>query len=95
MLKNTRKKTSSGRIQALNKPELIQVKETGNHEPSVIVSHDQEARVISIDDVWEIVDEWWRDVPISRRYYQVVVEGGTMITVFRDLINEIWYKQRV
>ncbi|MDP7578938.1 MAG: hypothetical protein QGF12_05300 [SAR202 cluster bacterium] len=61
----------------------------------MIVSHDQEARVISIDDVWEIVDEWWRDVPISRRYYQVVVEGGTMITVFRDLINEIWYKQRV
>ena len=95
MFKNPGKKTGPSRIRALNRPELIRVKETANHEPSVIVSHDRKVRVILIDDIWEIVDEWWRVTPISRRYYRVVIEGGAMITVFHDLINEVWYKQRV
>ena len=94
MFENPRKKTGPSRIRALSRPESIRVKETANHEPSVIVSHGRKMRVILIGDIWEIADEWWRVTPISRRYYQVVVEGGVMITVFHDLINKVWYKQR-
>ncbi|MDP6494835.1 MAG: hypothetical protein QGI09_05340 [Dehalococcoidia bacterium] len=60
----------------------------------MIVSHGHEARVTSIEDVWEIVDEWWRASRIARRYYRVAVEGGATITVFRDLVGGVWYRQR-
>ena len=95
MLKNPRKKTSFSRIRALNRPELIQVREGDDHDPAMIISHGQKAKIISVDDVWEIVDEWWRAIPIARRYYRVVVERGAIVTIFHDLINGIWYEQRV
>ena len=93
MVKNPRKKTSLSRIRPLNRPELVQVEES-EHGPGMIVLQGQRAKVTSIEDVWEIVDEWWRADPIARRYYQVAVEGGTTMTVFRDLSSGAWYKQR-
>ena len=93
MVKNPRKKTSLSRIRPLNEPEPVQVEES-DHGPGTIVSQGQMAKVTSIEDVWEIVDEWWRADPIARRYYQVAVEGGTTMTVFRDLSSGAWYKQR-
>ena len=95
MVKTPRKKTSPGRIRPLNRPEMVQVEEDDDHGPSSIVSRSQEARVTSIVDVWEIVDEWWRASPIARRYYKVTVEGDTTITIFRDLDSGAWYRQRV
>jgi hypothetical protein len=47
-----------------------------------------------VTDVWEIVDEWWRDRPVARRYFSVVLEDGTHATLFRDLSDGGWYAQR-
>ena len=46
------------------------------------------------EDVWEIEDEWWRQHPISRRYYRVLLEDGSSMTLFRDLLNSLWYEQK-
>jgi hypothetical protein len=51
-------------------------------------------RVTRVTDVWEIVDEWWRDRPIARRYFTVTLEDGTRTTLFRDLSDGGWYAQR-
>ena len=40
--------------------------------------------------IWRIDDEWWRS-PISRLYYQVVLENGRVMTLYRDLTDECWY----
>ena len=44
---------------------------------------------------WRIDDEWWRKQPVSRMYYRVVLEDGTMTGLFKDLVNGEWYQQRV
>ncbi len=95
MVKNPGKKTSPSRIRPLNRPEPVQVEEDNDRRPSAIVSRGRSAVVTSIEDVWEIVDEWWRASPIARRYYRVAVQGGATTTVFRDLASGAWYEQRI
>ena len=94
MVKTPRKKTGTGRIRPLNRPEPVQVEEDDDRRPSQVISDGHRAKVVSIVDVWEIVDEWWRPDPVARRYYRVAVEGGGTVTVFRDLADGAWYRQR-
>ena len=49
-------------------------------------------KTISIHETWRIDDEWWRQ-PISRLYYQIVLENGKMMTLYRDLTNDTWHAQ--
>ncbi|WP_294085637.1 hypothetical protein [Sphaerobacter sp.] len=49
-------------------------------------------RVTQVRDAWRIDDEWWRN-PISRRYYQLVLDNGSLRTVYHDLITDTWYEQ--
>ena len=51
-------------------------------------------RVSSIDDLWEIDEEWWRSRPIARRYYRVTLEDSRAITLFRDMVDGCWYQQQ-
>ena len=41
---------------------------------------------------WHIDDEWWR-APIHRRCFEVVLEGGAHVVVFRDLTTDTWHLQ--
>ncbi len=93
MVANPRKKAGPGRIRPLNQPAPVQVQEDEGDAPGTVVLRHKELRVTSIQDVWEVVDEWWRANPIARRYYRVAVEGGTTVTVFRDLISGAWCEQ--
>ena len=94
MVKNPGKKTSLSRIRPLNGLEPVQVEQDSDRRPSAIISRGRRAVVASIEDVWEIVDEWWRTSPVARRYYQVAIQGGATTTVFHDLTSGAWYEQR-
>ena len=50
--------------------------------------------VTSINDLWQVDDEWWRDRPISRRYYQITTSNDRRLTIFRDQLNGSWYWQK-
>jgi hypothetical protein len=50
--------------------------------------------VSCIQDRWRIDDEWWRERPVARVYYQLQLDGGRVITVFRDLNEDSWWLQR-
>ena len=49
--------------------------------------------VENILDVWRIDDEWWR-LRISRLYYDVILEGGGHVVLFKDLIAGDWFAQQ-
>ena len=94
MVKNSRKKTGPSPIRALNLPGLVNVEVDHRQRPISIILGGLTLKVAAIDDVWEIVDEWWRTRPISRRYYKVAVENGLAITIFQDLVSGFWHEQR-
>ncbi len=50
--------------------------------------------IASIQDRWRIDDEWWREAPLSRMYYQLQLEGGRVVTVYQDLMGGAWWLQR-
>ena len=50
--------------------------------------------VTAINDLWQVDDEWWRERPISRRYYQITIQDDRRLTIFRDQLNGDWYWQR-
>lgn len=50
-------------------------------------------KIASVDDLWRIDEEWWREKPITRIYYQLTAEGGGRLTVFQDLTDGNWYRQ--
>ena len=94
MVQSSRKTPGPGPIRALSLPEPVDVQEDESHGPVALVLNGRKLKVTSIEDVWEIVDEWWRADPVARRYHRVVLEDGTGLTVFRDLLNDLWYQQR-
>ena len=95
MVSNSRKKTSLSRIRPLNQPWTIQVQEDVHEMPGRVNLRGREFSVLSILDIWEIADEWWRTDIISRRYYRLIIEGGKHIDIFRDLVSDVWYAQKM
>ena len=51
------------------------------------------ASITSIIDEWEVTEGWWTDQPICRRYFKVNVNDGKNLIIFKDLSNNLWYKQ--
>ena len=49
--------------------------------------------VESIIEIWRVDDEWWRE-PISRRYVEVILEGGKHVVLYEDLTTCGWFMQR-
>ena len=94
MVKDSRKKAGPGPIRALNLPGLAGVEEDEGQRPVAVTLRRGRVMVTSIEDIWEISDEWWRVRPIARRYYRVALEEGPRVTIFRDLVDGRWYEQR-
>ena len=92
MVANTRASPGADTIQPVNIPQPVEVKEDADGRPLKLrLAHWQ--KVASIEDTWRIDDEWWREKPISRLYYEVIIANGRRQTIFKDLLNLLWYRQ--
>jgi len=47
----------------------------------------------AVRETWRIDDEWWRE-PVSRKYYEVLVEGGGRVVLFVDIVTQEWFVQK-
>jgi hypothetical protein len=50
--------------------------------------------IAAIQDRWRIDDEWWREHRVARMYYDVVLDDGTLLTIYQDLVTDSWFEQR-
>ena len=50
--------------------------------------------ITAINDLWQVDDEWWRERPISRRYYQITTQQDRRLTIFKDQLHAQWYWQK-
>jgi hypothetical protein len=50
--------------------------------------------VALVREEWHVVDRWWTEEPVSRRYYDVVLESGQQVVVFNDEERGAWFLQR-
>ena len=49
--------------------------------------------VALVREEWRVVDRWWTEEPVDRRYFEVVLESGHSVCVYRDLEAGCWYSQ--
>ncbi len=49
--------------------------------------------VEAVLETWRIDDEWWRQRPVSRVYYSLLLEDGRTVTVYRDMAGGKWWMQ--
>ena len=98
MVTNPRKTPSiGGSYQPLNMPIAVQVlSNTSGYPMSISETRNHRAapsKVEQVIDVWELDDEWWRATSIRRRYFRLLMETGRVMTVFRDLASDEWFRQ--
>ena len=97
-------RNGADRLRALNIPQRVEVELDASGSPTKIEMRNAECGVRNIDDrgsvtieavreTWRIDDEWWRE-PVSRKYYEVLVEGGGRVVLFVDLVTLEWFVQK-
>ena len=94
MVQNTRETPGPGSLRPLNLPIPISVEEDDDGRPLAVYQKGRNTKIASIDDLWRIDEEWWREKPIARMYYQLTAQGGGRLIVFQGLADGNWYRQR-
>jgi len=49
--------------------------------------------VTLVREEWRVVDRWWTEDPVDRRYFEVVLESGRNVCVYRDREAGCWFAQ--
>jgi KaiC/GvpD/RAD55 family RecA-like ATPase len=76
----------AGRLNA-PRPALV---ETGVDGSPRLVNRES---VTALREEWRVVDRWWTEEPVSRRYFDVVLESGRNVCVYRDQEGGCWFTQ--
>ena len=50
--------------------------------------------VALVREEWRVVDRWWTDEPVHRRYFDLVLETGENCVVYFDDDAAKWFTQR-
>ena len=78
------------RTSRLNQPRPALVEEGLDGSPRRVNRSD----VAALREEWRVVDRWWTEEPVDRRYFEVVLETGQNVVVFRDEERGGWFSQR-
>ena len=50
--------------------------------------------VALLREEWRVLDRWWTEEPVVRRYFEVVLETGENTVVFHDGGEGGWFTQK-
>ena len=93
MVKDTGKAIRADTYRPVNVPEPVDVEEASSFSLPLAVRAPRRQAVVNIEDRWRIDDEWWRQEPISRLYFEVTLDSGQRIVLYKDLISDGWFRQ--
>ena len=76
--------------QQLNKPRPALVEALRDGTPCRV----NRQQVGLVREEWRVVDRWWTDEPVHRRYFDLVLETGENAVVYHDDDAGTWFTQR-
>jgi hypothetical protein len=62
--------------------------------PTAVWLSSDRLAVTEVLELWRIDDEWWRQRPVSRLYFSLLLEDGRTLVAYRDLLSGRWWTQR-
>ncbi len=94
MVKDPGAAVRAHRLRPLASPSRVRVEADERGRPRTVLVEGVVRAVAAVQDRWRIDDEWWREQPVSRMYYQLRLEDDRVVTVYRDLPEGAWWLQR-
>ena len=99
MVADPRTAVRAHRLRPLAGPRPLQLEVDAAGIPRSLIFEGARREVEAVQDRWRIDDEWWRETPLSRMYYELRLEGERVVTVYRDLVcghaaGGVWWLQR-
>lgn len=85
--------SSPEKTRALHTPRRLRVEADENSDPVAVFLSVRRLSVETVLERWRIDDEWWRERPISRLYYRLLLEDGRSVDVYRAERTGRWFKQ--
>jgi hypothetical protein len=88
--------TDSGDTCALRSSRRVNAPRSALVEASAVgvPLHVNRQAVALVREEWRVVDRWWTEEPLDRRYFDVVLESGENACVFHDREAGSWFSQR-
>ena len=93
MVQDTGKTLRADTYRPVNIPEPVDVEEASSFSLPLAVRAPRRQAVVNIEDRWRIDDEWWRQEPISRLYFEVTLDSSQRMVLYKDLVNGDWFRQ--
>ena len=90
MVAHTRSARTARAARRLNQPRPALVEAHADGLPRRVNRQD----VAVVREEWRVVDRWWTDEPVHRRYFDVVLETGEHTVVYHDDDGGSWFTQR-
>ena len=81
---------AAGRVGRFNAPLAARVEARVDGTPRE-VNHQP---VAVLREEWRVVDRWWTEEPVVRRYFELMLETGENTVVFHDGSGGGWFTQR-
>jgi hypothetical protein len=78
-----------GSARRLNAPRPALVEAEFDGTPRVV----NRELVVLVREEWRVVDRWWTEEPVNRRYFEVVLEAGRNVCVYLDGEAGCWFSQ--
>ena len=89
MVTDSRGQGDSRAARRLNEPRPVQVRVEDGLPAAV-----GQVGVFQVREEWRVVDRWWTDAPVRRRYFDLVLATGENVAVFEDEEGGGWFRQK-
>ena len=93
MVSHPRAAARGHRLRPLNQAKPIRVEADESGEPRAVVLGRERLAVAAVQDRWRIDDEWWRERPVRRVYFDLFLQDGRILTVCKNILNGKWFRQ--
>ena len=89
MVADSRGQGDSRAARRLNEPRPVRVTVEAGFPAAV-----GQVRVFQVREEWRVVDRWWTELPVRRRYFDLVLVTGENVAVFEDEEGGGWFRQK-
>ena len=90
MVTHTRSTRTARAARRLNAPRCALVESHADGTPRRV----DRQEVALLREEWRVVDRWWTEDPVHRRYFDLVLETGQNVVVYHDDDAGSWFTQR-
>lgn len=78
-------------LRQLASPQRAQVVTAPDGTPHAVVEAGRRRMVIDVREDWLVQDRWWTEAPVDRHYWELVLQPGRLVVIYRDTRSNRWF----